>query len=214
MNGARYTGRVIQTPADLDEGIAPLARIEPRFAEIRAMTGPWPLRRRADGFGALVFAIVGQQVSVASAAAVWDRVRAAGMDDAARVRAASDDELWACGLTRPKQRYLRAIAASDMDYDALRDMPDEAVIAALSGLLGIGRWSAEIYAGFALGRADVIAAGDLAMQEAARLLWDLPRRPTDGELRAMAEPWSPWRGVAARGLWAYYQHIKAKEGTL
>jgi DNA-3-methyladenine glycosylase II len=178
------------------------------------MTGPWPLRRRPDGFSALVFAIVGQQVSVASAVAVWDRVRAAGLDDPGRVLAARDEDLRDVGLTRPKQRYLRAIAASGMDYAALRDKPDAEVIAELSSLTGIGRWSAEIYACFALGRPDVIAAGDLAMQEAARLLFDLPARPGEAALREMAQPWAPWRSVAARGLWAYYQHVKAREGTL
>ncbi|WP_102107797.1 DNA-3-methyladenine glycosylase family protein [Oceaniglobus roseus] len=198
----------------MEEGIAALAVVEPAFARIRALTGPWPLRRRDGGFGALAFAIVGQQVSVASAAAVWGRVSAAGLDDAARMAAATGDDLWACGLTRPKQGYLKAIAVSGFDYAALEHMEDEAVLARLCELPGIGRWSAEIYAAFALGRADVLAAGDLAMQEAARMLFGLPARPKEAELRALAAPWSPWRGVAARGLWAYYQHVRSREGML
>ncbi|WP_108482385.1 DNA-3-methyladenine glycosylase family protein [Oceaniglobus ichthyenteri] len=204
--------RLILTDQDVAEGAAWLARVDPRFGDILRLTGPWPLRRRPVGFSALLFAIVGQQVSVASAAAVWAKVQAAGLDDLHRARQ-GDAEAWrACGFSRPKIRYAMALANSGFDYDALHHLPDEEVIARLSGLLGIGRWTAEIYAMFALGRADVIAAGDLAMQEAARLLYDLPARPTDAELRALAEPWAPWRAVAARGLWAYYQHIKSREG--
>ncbi|WP_226780731.1 DNA-3-methyladenine glycosylase family protein [Oceaniglobus trochenteri] len=205
-------GRILDTPDDMAEGAAWLIRVEPRFAEVLALTGPWPLRRRAGGFATLLFAIVGQQVSVASAAALWAKTQAAGLDDRAAVAAASDDDLRACGLSRPKVRYAKALADSDFDFDVLADLPDDEVIARLTALLGIGRWTADIYAAFALGRADVIAAGDLAVQEGARVLFDLPARPDEARLRALAEPWAPWRGVAARGLWAYYAHIKTREG--
>jgi len=94
----------------------------------------------------------------------------------------------------------------------LRDAPNADVIATLTEVPGIGVWTAEIYAMFSLGRADVIAPGDLALQEAARVLYDLPKRPTDKELRQMAEAWSPWRSVAARVLWAYYRVAKEREG--
>lgn len=205
-------GRILQTPEDIAEGAAWLAQIEPRFGAVWQATGPWPLRRRDGGFAALLHAIVGQQVSVASADAVWRKVCAAGLDDAQAMAEAGADALRACGFSRPKMRYAMALAHGGFDFDALHTLPDEVVIQRLCGLLGIGRWSAEIYAGFAMGRADVIAAGDLAVQEAARVLFDLPGRPGDGEMRALAAPWSPWRGVAARGLWAYYAHIKTREG--
>jgi len=205
-------GRLLNSPEDIAEGAAWLAGVEPRFAVVWALTGPWPLRRRAAGFGALLFAIVGQQVSVASAAALWGRVVAAGLDDPGALGRASDEDLRACGFSRPKMRYARALALSGFDFGALANLPDDQVIAQLEALLGIGRWTAEIYAAFALGRADVLAAGDLALQEGARMLFDLPARPGDGELRALAAPWAPWRGVAARGLWAYYAHIKTREG--
>ena len=101
------------------------------------------------------------------------------------------------GLSRPKARYLRGIAAAGLDWDGLRALPDDQAIAALVALPGIGVWTAEIYLKFALGRADAFAAGDLALQEAARILYGLDARPTPAALIEMAEPWRPWRSVAA-----------------
>jgi DNA-3-methyladenine glycosylase II len=194
------------------EGAAWLAAREPAFAGALAQTGPLPLRRREDGFAALFDAIVSQQVSVASAAALWARLEAAGLTTAEAVAASDESSLRACGLSRQKIRYGLALARADLDYARLREAPDDEVIGALLALPGIGRWTAEIYAMFSLGRADVFAPGDLALQEAARLLFDLPGRPYEKALRAMAADWSPWRGVAARLLWAYYRRAKAREG--
>ncbi|MFC2969825.1 DNA-3-methyladenine glycosylase family protein [Acidimangrovimonas pyrenivorans] len=205
-------GRIIETEACIAEGTAWLAAREPRFATVLEVVEAVPLRRRPDGFGALVWAIVGQQVSTASAAAILGRLEAAGLTEGAALAAVSEEELRACGLSRPKMRYLRALAAAELDFPALRAMPDAAVIAELVALPGIGRWTAEVYAMLSLGRADVFAPGDLALQEAARALFGLAARPSERELRAMAEAWSPWRGVAARMLWAYYRHLKAREG--
>lgn len=202
--------RIIETEADLAEGAAWLARREPRFAP--ALAEPLPLRRKAPGFATLLDAIVSQQVSTASAAAIWTRLAAAGLTDPLRVAAADDEALRACGLSRPKIRYALALARSGFDYDRIGTHPDEEAIAALVALPGIGRWTAEVYALQALGRADVFAAGDLALQEAARLLFDLPARPDDASLRAMARDWSPWRAVAARALWAYYRQTRGREG--
>lgn len=205
-------GRIIEGPDCVAEGAAWLAAREPAFARALEATGPWPLRRQPDGFAALMEAIIGQQVSVASARAIRDRVAAAGFLEAARVAAASEDDLRAVGLSRPKVRYALALAQSGVDFEGLRDRPDGEVMETLVALPGIGRWTAEIYAMFALGRADVLAAGDLALQEGARMLFALDARPTDRELRQMAEAWSPWRAVAARGLWAYYRVAKGREG--
>lgn len=204
--------RVIRGPACVAEGADYLARIEPRFADALAQTGEVPLRLRDDGFAELLGAIVSQQVSTASAQAIWGRMVQAGLTDPVRVARATDAELCACGLNRQKIRYAAALADAGIDYAALRDLPSEAVIARLVEVPGIGRWTAEIYAMFSLGRADVFAPGDLALQEAARLLFDLDARPGDRELRVMAEAWSPWRAVAARLLWSYYRLAKGREG--
>lgn len=205
-------GRIIHSLDCVAEGAAWLASAEPRFAYALGAVGPLPLRRQADGFAALLDAITGQQVSVASADAIWKRLVAAGLTDRAAMAVASDEELRAVGLSRQKARYGRALAQSDIDFDALRVMPDEVVVKTLTAVPGIGLWTAEIYAMFALGRADVFAPGDLALQEGARVLFDLPERPRERELRAMAVEWSPWRSVAARVLWAYYHVAKGREG--
>ncbi len=205
-------GRIIDTDADIREGMAVLCRHEPRFAQALAMTGKLPLRRRPDGFATLFSAIVSQQISVAAANAVWRKLEISGLTVRAKVRRASEIELRDCGLSRQKADYARSLAASDIRFGELRSAPDSEVIAALVQVRGIGRWTAEIYAMFALGRADVFAPGDLALQEAARLLFDLDARPSEKALRQMALAWSPWQSVAARLLWAYYRVAKDREG--
>lgn len=175
-------------------------------------TGPLPLRLRPDGFAQLLSAIVSQQVSVASANAIWGRMKQAGLTGPRKIGWASGDDLRAAGLSRQKIRYARALADARIDYGALREAPTDEVIATLTQVPGIGVWTAEIYAMFSLGRADVFAPGDLALQEAARILFDLPDRPKDRAFRAIAEAWSPWRSVAARLLWAYYRVAKDREG--
>lgn len=202
--------RIISSQDDVDQGAAWLLAREPRFAP--ALTAPLALRRSADGFSALLDAITGQQVSVASANAIWARLIAAGLTTQMGILAASDDDLRGVGLSRQKAKYARALAAAGIDFDALRRASDAQVIDTLTAVTGIGRWTAEIYAMFALGRPDVFAAGDLALQEGARLLLHLPARPNEAALRALAANWSPWRAVAARALWSYYHLIKTRDG--
>lgn len=205
-------GRIIETDADVAEGAAWLAAQDPRLATALEATGPLPLRRRPDGFAQLLSAIVSQQVSTASARALWARLEAAQVVDAQTVRRHSQEELRALGLSRQKARYAHALAEAQIDFTALRAAPDKEVIDRLTAVTGIGVWTAEIYAMFSLGRADVFAPGDLALQEAARILYHLPDRPTDRALRQMAKAWSPWRSVAARLLFAYYRHAKQRDG--
>ncbi len=171
---------VIETLADVEEGAAWLAAREPRFAEVLAATGPWPLRRKPDGFSALFDAIVSQQVSTAAAQAIAGKLQAAGLWDEAAIAAADEARLRAAGLSRPKARYALSLARAGVDWPALREARDAEVIETLVALPGIGRWTAEIYAMFALGRPDVLAAGDLALQEAARALFGLSARPGEG----------------------------------
>jgi DNA-3-methyladenine glycosylase II len=202
---------IIGTEADLAEGARALVALEPRFGPVIA-AGPLPLRHRPDGFAALLSAIVAQQVSTASAAAIWGRVEAAGLDREEAILTAGEEALIACGLSRPKRRYARALAAAGIDWAGLRAADTETVVETLTAVPGVGRWTAEIYAKFALGHADVFAAGDLALQESARRLFGLPERPSERALRAMAEAWSPVRAVAARALWVYYRWETDREG--
>lgn len=204
--------RIIETDADVAEGAAWLAARCPRMAHAHELCAPLPLRRRPDGFAQLLSAIVSQQVSVASANAIWAKLENAGLTDPQAILALSENELRAHGLSRQKAAYARALAGAGIDYDALRTAPTAEVIETLTAVKGIGVWTAEIYAKFSLGHADVFAAGDLALQEGARMLYDLPERPDEREVRRMAEAWSPWRSVAARMLWAYYHVRKQREG--
>ncbi|SES67121.1 DNA-3-methyladenine glycosylase family protein [Oceanicella actignis] len=204
--------RVIKGEDCIREGAEWLAAREPRFAHALEVAGLPPTRLRPDGFPALVSAIVSQQLSVAAANGILGRLRAIGADTPEGLMALDDEALRACGLSRPKIRYLRGAAEAGLDFAALRAMPDEEAAAALVALKGVGRWTAEIYLMFSLGRADVFAPADLALQEASRALFDLPARPAPPQLAAMAEAWSPWRAVAARLLWAYYRAVRNREG--
>lgn len=205
-------GRVIQGDACVAEGADWLAGQDRRWRDVLAQTGPLPLRLRADGFDQLLSAIVSQQVSVASANAIWARLQDAGMTAPGPILTQSEENLRGLGLSRQKARYARELALAEIDFAALRDAPTDQVVKTLVAVPGIGVWTAEIYAMFSLGRADVFAPGDLALQEAARVMFDLPERPKEKALRQMAEDWSPWRSVAARALWAYYRIVKQREG--
>ncbi len=154
--------------------------------------------------------MVSQQVSTASAEAIWRRVEARfGTPTPGAVLSCAEEELRALGLSRPKARYARAFAEHAVDgrlnLAALARMDDEAAIAQLLGVPGIGRWTAEIYLLFCLGRPDVLPAQDLALQTAFARLAGLSARPRPEEFAAEGASWAPWRGVAARLLWAYYR---------
>ena len=205
-------GRIITCDADITEGLAWLCQAEPRFADVAADLVPLPLRIKPEGFGQVMSAILGQQVSVASANATWQRMVEAGMDQPENVAKTTPDDLRALGLSRQKALYAQELAKADLNYAALRELPDGDVIKTLTAVKGIGLWTAEIYAKFSLGRADILAAGDLAIQIAAQDLFDLSERPNEKELRKMAIAWSPWRSVAARLLWAYYAQMKQRDG--
>ena len=202
----------ILSDACVAEGAAWLCARDTRFAVAMRDLPPLPLRLKPDGFAELLSAMVSQQVSVASAGAIWGRLRDAGMTTPQAVAQAREADLRALGLSGQKVRYAHALARAEIDYDALREMPAAQVIKTLTAVSGIGPWTAEIYVMFALGRADVFAPGDLALQEAAKQVFDLPERPTQKVFRDMAQDWSPWRSVAARILWAYYKHSKQREG--
>ena len=202
--------RIIETDADVTEGATWLAQNDPRLAYALSQTGPLPLRRQPDGFAQLLSAIVSQQVSVASANAIWKRMENAGLTTEGAVLAAGEDGLRSAGLSRQKIAYSQALAEAQIDYDALRMVDDTAVMATLTAVKGIGIWTAEIYAMFSLGRVDVFAPGDLALQVAAQELYSLSERPKEKELRQMSLAWTPYRSVAARLLFAYYHVAKSQ----
>lgn len=209
--------QVLRSSADIAEGMRALVVIDPAWEGVIARTGMPNLRRWPDGFPGLVAIIIGQQVSVASARAIQQRtLTVLGEITAMRLINASDEELRQCGLSRPKQRTLRAaaeaVAAARLDLAALARMDADAVRDALTAIHGIGPWTADIYSLMCLGHADSFAAGDLALQEAARHAFGMSERPGARSLHALAEQWRPWRGVAAHLLWASYAILKGREG--
>jgi len=208
--------RRIDTEADIAAALAVLIAADPRLAKVATVAGPLPLRRRPGGFAGIAAIVVSQQLSTASASAIWGRLAAAydPFTPQSLIKARAD-RLARLGLSRSKIRALkeiaRAIADGALDCEALPDMPADAAHAALCAIHGIGPWTAEIYLLFCLGHPDAWPAGDLALQEGARLAFGLPARPTAKEAVVLAEPWRPLRGVAARLLWAYYRAIKQRD---
>ncbi|MBX2853815.1 MAG: DNA-3-methyladenine glycosylase 2 family protein [Rhodobacteraceae bacterium] len=210
--------RRVDCAADLEEGVSHLIKIEPRFAHAVDSGGPPPLRRRHPGFAALLQVLVEQQVSVAAGLAIWGRIEAAGVTTPEAVLARDIEELRSLGLSRPKARYAREAAAAiqtgSLDFDRLAGANLDAAMAELTAITGVGRWTAEIYLMFCDGRADLLPVGDIALQEAARALFELDERPKGEAFDALGAPWSPWRSVAARVLWAYYRTLKGREGKV
>ena len=209
----------IHTEDDLDAAIAALIATDPRWVPVLERGGRPPLRRRAGGYAGLAQIIVSQQVSVASAAAIHGRLVAiADPFDHTSVLRARRDKLVRVGLSGPKIRTLKEIAKAvdrrDIDLMSLIDMPADEAHAALTRLHGIGPWTADIYLLSCIGHADAWPAGDLALQEAARLAFGLRKRPTTREMGPLAESWRPYRAVAARLLWTYYRAVKKREGLL
>jgi DNA-3-methyladenine glycosylase II len=206
--------QVIETLDDIEAGMRALKRKCPHMQRAAELAGVPPLRRNAGGFEGLARIVVGQQVSVAAANAIWARVLA-GVQPLTpeRMAALSEAELRACGLSRPKIVTLTKAAAHLVEagdwLPELAAASDDEVRARLTALPGIGPWTSDIYLMFCLGRADSFPSGDLALQLAAQRLMGLAARPAADELAEIAAArWRPWRGVAARMLWAYYAFEK------
>lgn len=199
------------TQKSLQAGLEDIATRDGDVARALDEAGMPELRRRKPGYESLLRAIVGQQLSIASAAAIWDRLAAAcGEITPAAFLALDDDDLRAIGFSRQKTGYARSLATLVDDgtvrLDRLGRLDDEAAIAELVQIKGIGRWTAEVYLLAAHGRPDIFPADDLALMIGAQLLKNLKKRPDKKKLLRLAEPWRPHRTAAAHLLWHYYRH--------
>lgn len=201
----------LETQEELKAHIQALIELEPRFAPVYEQVGVPSLRRNEGGFAALLRAIVGQQLSVAAASSIWQRLVDANLITPKTLIQADDEDLRAQGLSRQKIRYVRSLVDHDIDYQALTTMSDGEVIDTLTAVTGIGRWTAEMYLLFSLGRADILAVDDLAIRVAAMALLELPERPTPKQLKVATQSWSPYLSAASLLLWAYYGGLKDKE---
>ena len=207
----------LHTEDDLRAGLVKLIEQDPRLVPVAEKAGTFALRRREAGFAGICAIVCGQQLSTASAAAIRNRLFAA-FDPFHHdtVRKARTDKLKRLGLSMPKIKSIRAIAGAVsegvIDLNAVGNMDADDAHAALVQLHGIGPWTADIYLLFCLGHADAFPAGDLAVQEAVRIAFNLRKRPDPKALTKIAEAWRPWRGVAAHLFWAYYHVVKRREG--
>jgi DNA-3-methyladenine glycosylase II len=213
-----HPGPPIVDEATLHEAAERLRAKDPELIErLAAVGGRPPLRRRDPGFAGLAQIIVSQQLSTASASAIFGRLEALVVPlEAAELAEATEDDLRACGLSTAKIRTLRELATAvvegGLDLKSMAELDAEDAHKALVTVKGVGPWTADIFLLFCLGHPDAFPAGDLALQEAAKLALNLKRRPDAARLERIAERWRPWRGVAARMLWAYYRGVKARSG--
>ena len=192
--------------------------MEPRFAAVLRQHGEPPSRKRPGGFETVLKTIVQQQVSLTSATAIWKRLRN-GLDriNADAMLALDENDLRGFGLSRAKAICARCLAEEvahgRLNFRKLPRLEDEEVIASLTRIKGIGRWTAEVYLLSALQRPDIWPAADVALMEGIRDLLGLDSRPTTKEMLVLAEPWRPYRTFAARTTWLHYRHM-TNRGTV
>jgi DNA-3-methyladenine glycosylase II len=209
----------LNTQDDLEEAIGALVKLDPRLKPVLERAGMPSLRRREPGFVGLAHIVCGQQLSTASASAIWERLsKAFDPFDHHTVRRARTDRLGRLGLSGAKIKTLknlaRELAAGRINLDVLAEEDADAAHHTLTAIHGIGPWTADVYLLFCLGHGDAWPAGDLAVQEAIKIGLDLKTRPTPKEMAPIAEPWRPLRGAAAHLWWSFYRAIKKREGVI
>ncbi|PIE45621.1 MAG: 3-methyladenine DNA glycosylase [Gammaproteobacteria bacterium] len=206
--------RTIKTQAQLQQHIEALITIEPQFATIYRPANPPTLRVREQGFRQLCQTIISQQLSVAVADSIWQKIVDHRLTNEKAILSSEDKALRALGLSKQKIRYLKSLAGHHIDYQHLNELPDEKVIDQLTRVTGIGRWTAEIYCLFSLKRSDIFAANDLALQIATQDFLKLGKRPGEATMRRIAAQWHPYRSAAAYLLWSHYAMIKQRQGIV
>ncbi|MBE1208406.1 DNA-3-methyladenine glycosylase family protein [Aminobacter carboxidus] len=209
--------RRISNLNDVNFGLDALCAIDPRLEAVRGMAGEVPLRLTEPGFASLASIIVSQQVSTASARAIFGRLSALVDPLTPQGLLGAGEEMFrAAGLSRPKQRTLVAVAqaaADGLDLDGLCRLDAEQAMAAMIAIPGIGPWTAEVYLLFAAGHPDIFPARDVALQSAVGHALGINPRPGEKALIRLAESWAPWRGVASRLFWAYYRQTRGRDGA-
>ena len=209
----------LNTQADLEDAIHALIRQDPRLKPVFEMTGMPALRRREPGFMGLAHIVTGQQLSTASAGAIWARLTAAfDPFHPESLRKARAERLGRLGLSAAKIKTLkniaRELAAERLNFDVLANEDADAAHNTLTALHGIGPWTADVYLLFCLGHGDAWPAGDIAIQEGVKVGLGLKTRPTPKEMAPLGEPWRPLRGAAAHLWWSYYRVLKNREGVI
>jgi DNA-3-methyladenine glycosylase II len=209
--------RRISNLDDVNFGLDALCAIDPRLQVVRGMAGEVPLRLTEPGFASLASIIVSQQVSTASARAIFGRLTARVDPLTPQGLLAAGEEMFReAGLSRPKQRTLLAVAqaaADGLDLDGLCRLDAQEAMSAMIAIPGVGPWTAEVYLLFAAGHPDIFPARDVALQSAVGHALGIDPRPGEKALIRLAESWAPWRGVASRLFWAYYRETRGRDGA-
>lgn len=203
----------LESDDDIKAAVDGLLAVEPRFERVVNTHGLPPLRRMDDGLEGLLRIVTDQLISLKAGEAIWQRIEAELRPfDAATIARKREASLMRLGLSGAKARCFKAVAKAITDgsfsFERLHSLSNSEALAALNALRGIGPWTADIYLLSAMGRADAWPVGDLALQVGAQHLFDIPERPTHRHMTSLAEPWRPWRSVAARLLWSHYRGLK------
>ena len=208
------TERTIKSNKDLREGLKFLGETDHNLLLAIDKNQKISLPTRSSGFSSLLKTIVSQQLSTAAAAKIWQRIVDNDLDNQKAILQAKQGSLLSLGLSRQKCTYAKALALANLDYAAFNKMSSDEVIDKLIKIKGIGKWTAQIYCMFSLARADIFPSGDLALQEAVRILFKLKDRPSEKEVESRAEHWAPWRSLAALVLWDFYRRERKRKGVL
>lgn len=209
----------ISSHRDIETGLAELLKADKRLVAVHEAAGEVPLRLSTPDYSGLASIIISQQVSRASAAAIFGRLVQLADPLEPRIILGADDGLFRqAGISRPKQATLveiaRAVDCCELDLENLCDISAEEAIAEMTTIKGIGPWTAEVYLMFCAGHRDIFPAGDLALQEAVRAAMDLKERPNVRQLRIIAEDWAPWRSIASRLFWSFYRTLRGGRDAL
>ena len=206
--------RILKSDKDLQEGLKFLTEQDSILSQAIDKEKKITLRKRSSGFSSLLKTIVSQQLSTAAAGKIWQRIVDNGLNNQKGILQVKAETLLSLGLSRQKCSYAYALASANLNYHSFREMNSDQVINQLIEIKGIGKWTAQIYCMFSLERANVFPAGDLALQEAVRILFKLKERPSEKEVESRAEHWAPWKSLAALVLWDFYGRERKRKGVL
>ena len=202
--------QTIEDSQELKEHITALIAIEPKFTSVYKQVGVPDLRHNEGGFAQIMRAMVGQQLSVAAASSIWQRLLNTGLTTPQAIHKATDEDLRTQGLSKQKIRYTRSLVEHDINFSELKNLSNEEALRTLTAVTGIGNWTAEMYLLFSLKRADILAVDDLAIKVAAMDLLGLVERPKPKQLKSLTQDWAPHRSAASLLLWDYYGLLRHK----
>ena len=200
----------LNSQKDVNQGLNYLSKKENCLTNLIITINDFPIPKRSSGFEALLKIIISQQLSTKAANSIWNKFIDSNLTSRTNILAANEQTLLSRGLSRQKCIYVKALANEDINYNDLAKKSSEEIVNRLTQIKGIGKWTAQIYCLFSLGKANIFPSGDLALQEAIKIIFGLKERPSEQEVIKISENWDPWKSLAAHLLWDYYNKIKKK----